>query len=686
MKQNLKKLIFSCLLITGISTSKLAMAQSPCTTTTNSCNYLSNGGFENMDGLNCDDLHATGASVYCIGNNLFTDNTFHGCSWTAGGWTYSGTAQTADYFNACASTCWVPGVNSTDNHGSNGIGSISPHDGNGYAGIFVYTSATAFPGGSASYKESIKQTLSTPLIAGKTYIVSMWVRLAHISKYAVSDFWLNGINFTSSPITDKNNWTFLSTCYTPTATVTQIEIGSNATTLTDLDPTGTSYGTNYGQLNTVSYYYIDDVSIKPFNVNAGPDIISLFPGCGTQIGTANGGYSCLPAGATIAYNWSPSTGLSASNVATPIASPNATTNYTVTATVTYTNEAGVTAVCSSTDAVLVDVVTPTINITPSFTCNFNGVSSFTATPSPAGSYTYSWTVKDVATGTVVAVAGSGTTSATPSFSLHNVIRPVNICVSITNIYGCISTPTCYYLPNCCPTGTNIINYANTTYSTSTVLASATGTNAIVLSGTITVNSGGTLIISSKEVLMNPNTKIVLNGSGKISIASDYVHGCNYMWDGIYANGSTSGVTINNSRVEDAKRVVIDSLGGASVTLLNSYLNKNNMGIVFKATKTSASVVSIKNTLLTCASISTAGIVPKIPTAVNLTNAVTLGAFTSTVMLPPYNNQKSYCGIYFENASHTGKANAAITIGGTTGQENVFDKMQHGAFVNISKAN
>jgi hypothetical protein len=108
-----------------------------------------------------------------------------------------------------------------------------------------------------------------------------------------------------------------------------------------------------------------------------------------------------------------------------------------------------------------------------------------------------------------------------------------------------------------------------------------------------------------------------------------------------------------------------------------------MGVVFKAAKTSTSAVSIKNTLFTCATISTAGALPKIPTAVNLTNAGTLGAFPTTFMLPPYNTQKSYCGIYSSGASHTGKANTAIIIGGATNEENVFDKMQYGAYDYVS---
>lgn len=673
-----------------------------CTITNTSCNYVTNGGFEdnNISEIidydpvtwdpiyGCDLLHSTGTAYKCGNSALDQDNEFHGCNWTTSGWTWP-TFASADYYHACANTCWDKmSVNAFSNFTSNNIGSVSPHSGSGYAGIYVYTAADAFPaGGDAAYQESIKQSLSTTLIAGKTYVVSMWVRLSHHSKYAVSDFWINGINFTNSAITNKNGWTFLSTCYTPVTNVTEIEIGSYATTLTDLDPNNVwaPYGESSGQRNKVSYYYIDDVSITLFNVNAGPDIVSLFPGCGTQIGTTNGGFTCPPAGGmSVVHSWSPGTGLSSTGIATPIASPGVTTEYTVTTTVTYTNEAGLTSVCSSTDAVLVNVVTPTINITPSFTCNSNSISTFTANVVPTGSYTYSWTVKDAATGTVVAVAGTGTTGATPTFSMHNVTQAVNVCVSVINNYGCQSSPTCYYFPNCCPTGTNVIKYANTTYNTLTTLASLTGTNAIALGGTITVNSGGHLIINSKDVSMEPNTKIVLNGTGRITLTNDYIHGCDYMWDGIYAH-TTGLVSSQLVRFEDAKRVIVDSMGTASLNIITSYFNKNNMGIVIKAAKSSSSYITIRNNLFTCSDIPKTGNVPYIPLTANLTNAPTLGAYATTNLQEPYNTLKSYCGIQMLNASHNGKANSAITIGTFTNQENVFDKMQYGTFLSSSNA-
>ncbi len=315
----------------------------------------------------------------------------------------------------------------------------------------------------------------------------------------------------------------------------------------------------------------------------------------------------------------------------------------------------------------------------------NSTYCFTATPTPAGSYNYNWTLTDATTNSVIPSSTYTVTngnSPNPCINFANINQNMYIHAYVTTTLGCTFNDS-LFLPSCCTTPTNVIKYANTTYSTSTVLNSASGTNSIALGGTITVNSGGTLTIISKNVLMEPNTKIILNGTGRINLLNSYVQGCNYMWDGIYAN-TTNTVTISNSRVEDAKRVVVDSLGTASLNIINNYLNKNYIGIIIKATKSSSSSVLIRNNFFSCSSIPTTGSVPYKPIVTNLSNAASLGAYSSTVLKAPYSTLQSNCGIFALTASHTGQPNSAITIGANTGQENVFDKMQMGIWTYDSK--
>ena len=116
------------------------------------------------------------------------------------------------------------------------------------------------------------------------------------------------------------------------------------------------------------------VTVLPSPVaNAGPDQ-SICLGTGTQIGT--------PANSFTNYSWSPTTGLSAANVARPTASPTVTTTYIVTTTLTLSN-------CQRTDTVVVTVNTPpTADAGPDValcegSCDTLGVA-------PVSGMTYSW--------------------------------------------------------------------------------------------------------------------------------------------------------------------------------------------------------------------------------------------------------------------------------------------------------
>lgn len=680
-------------ILLAIFTAYLGQSQvATCASTNTSCNYVTNGGFETNQWnyedpdnpgnyiADCSGMHYTGGNTpqfpYCP---------FLVCNWfdnpNLGG-------ATPDYFNSCASsTDWGlnGSVNAYSNFISNNIGAVGPHTGDGYAGIYVREDDNPY------YNETVNQTLNTPLVLGKTYLIGMWVRLGHVCKYACTfnaNICGNIVTFTNSPVTDKNNWTYISTCFTPNViTNNNIEIGSYGANTIDLDPSNLwsySFPATYnGWHEKTSYYYIDDVSIIPLNVNAGSDI-QIYNGCAATIGQVTAtSFPCMPNGSSVSYNWFPNTSLSSENTATTIASPSITTTYTVYATVTYTNEAGLVKQCSSFDEITVHVVTPTLTIVPSATCNTNGSHSFSVTVNPSTAASYIWSIKDALTNTIVPINGTGLTSSAPVINFQNITRNVYVCAVAVNSVGCQSSPVCFYYPNCCPTNTAIVKYANTTYST---VISPTSTQ-IAYGGTITVNSGGVLLINSKEVYMEPNTKFIVNGTGRIVITNSYLHACTDMWDGIYINGANSVNSISKCRVEDAKRVIVDSLGTASFNLIGNYFNKNYIGVIFKATKSSTSNFLVKNNLFTSSNIpvtvapynlTTNPVIP-LSSSVSLANASIFGAYTSASLKAPYNIEKPKCGIMMQNASHVGKSNSAIAIGAATGEENVFDKMQYGVF-------
>lgn len=465
-------------------------------------------------------------------------------------------------------------------------------------------------------------------------------------------------NFSSSASSGCINST---SCGTPSTTAFCLPAGNNQIV----------YTVNAG--HTCSNTAVYNVSVVPTTMSISPN-----GSCSSLTQTFVASFNCNITNPILTYVWTVNPGTSTYTTNTIV--------YTFPSAGTYTLDCAaydVNGFVYTAHNIVSIGLMPSVTVTSNANTICNSVTNFTANPNPSGSYTYSWTVKDAVTNTIIPMpAGStATNTAFPSINFTNIYQNVNIFVTVTNSLGCTATNS-LFMPSCCSTATNVVKHTNKTFTVNTTVSTA----SVSFGGTITVNNNTTLTLIQTNAQLDPNTKFVLNGNAKVRFINSYVHGCNYMWDGIYPI-ATGTVDILNSIVEDAKRVAIDSLGGASILFTNSYINKNNIGIVLKAVKTSTSVVTVKNVLFTCSNVSIPVSANKTPAVqANLTNAATLGAFTSTVMLPPYNTLKSQCGIMFSNASHTGKTNAAITIGGTTGQENVFDKMQLGIFSYDSKSN
>jgi len=150
------------------------------------------------------------------------------------------------------------------------------------------------------------------------------------------------------------------------------------------------------------------VSVSPLpTANAGPDQ-TLCQGSTTPVQlNATGGTS---------YSWSPSFGLSATNIANPTAQPGTTTTYTV----TVTNAAG----CTATDIITITVSSPPVaNAGPDVTLCIGGSTQLSA----SGGGTYQWSP---ATGL------SNTSSANPT---ANPTATTTYTVTVTNAAGCTDT-------------------------------------------------------------------------------------------------------------------------------------------------------------------------------------------------------------------------------------------------------
>src|SRR5262249_30286362 len=116
------------------------------------------------------------------------------------------------------------------------------------------------------------------LTAGVAYYAEMFVSLAETSGIATTMGFIlsDGATpyfsyYNPTAITDKTNWTRISTCFTATGhedKLTVTERGSGVTAVAVTPATGYD-ASGYGPSN-FAYYYIDDVSIRPL-ANAGDD-------------------------------------------------------------------------------------------------------------------------------------------------------------------------------------------------------------------------------------------------------------------------------------------------------------------------------------------------------------------------------------------------------------------------------
>lgn len=149
-------------------------------------------------------------------------------------------------------------------------GQQAPRTGNSYVNIVTYGS-----GGCTPYREYIQGELSAPLVAGQTYEVEFYVNLPdNMSvgtnnigvKFSTAPYWnasmcgyytTPDLNYTGPIITDKNGWTQILFCFTPTVSGLQNFIIGNfyndAATATVATPPGSG---------TTIRYFIDDVRVE----------------------------------------------------------------------------------------------------------------------------------------------------------------------------------------------------------------------------------------------------------------------------------------------------------------------------------------------------------------------------------------------------------------------------------------
>ena len=220
-------------------------------------NLVPNGSFEEYS--QCPDL----ATLNPYPNTLLE---------LATGWT-NPTSYSPDYFNTC-----VPTTTGEYGKPKNGWGFQNARTGNGYAGLVTMIETDG--------REYIQTQLTTPLIAGKQYLVTFYVSLSHRCTYSSNDigayFSNSSVSVTHSwvlpynpqisnnpvtnPLTDTLSWTEVSGVFTAFGGEKYMNIG-NFNDDVSTDTTNKPYLPSSWW--TGSYHYIDDVSVICLDCSVG---------------------------------------------------------------------------------------------------------------------------------------------------------------------------------------------------------------------------------------------------------------------------------------------------------------------------------------------------------------------------------------------------------------------------------
>jgi PKD-like domain/Secretion system C-terminal sorting domain/Ser-Thr-rich glycosyl-phosphatidyl-inositol-anchored membrane family len=229
----------------------------------------------------------------------------------------------------------------------------------------------------------------------------------------------------------------------------------------------------------------------------------------------NGSSTTLNATGATSYNWNPSTGLSATNIANPVASPTVTTTYTVT---------GITGTCSNNGTV-------TVNVTPVATISINApticagqTATLTATPSLTGG-TYVWsnsattqaiTANPITTTTysVTYTRNSCTSSASGTITVNALpvvsVNSATICAGQTATLTANGASSYTWSAGAISTGANTATASPTVTTNYTVTGTTSGCSSTAVAS-VNVNTLNATVSSNVTICSGNSTNLVASG-------------------------------------------------------------------------------------------------------------------------------------------------------------------------------
>ncbi|MEI7597156.1 MAG: T9SS type A sorting domain-containing protein [Bacteroidota bacterium] len=367
-----------------------------------------------------------------------------------------------------------------------------------------------------------KYHFTTPISVSGTYYVSV----------VLPTTWTNGTN-------ELAIWSENISCST----------GSQNAGYEYWNTTGTTYAwasflTNYGVNIDMAIIPVTGNCTSPVSVTTSANPTTICKGATSQLTATPSG------GTTYTYAWSPSTSLSAANIANPVATPSVSTTYFVTVT-----SGGQTA--TSSVAVIVTPL-PTANAGNDKTICSGTSTTLTAT----GGGTYAWSNSGGSSATTIAlspttvttytvtVTSSGCSASDAAVVYVNTSPTANAGNDATICSGTSTTLTAtgggtYAWSNSGGSSATTISLSPTTTTTYTVTVTSSGCNAtdaavVIVNATPTANAG-----NDKTICEGASTTLTATGGGSYAWSNN--GGSSATTSSLYPTTTTTyTVTVSNS--------------------------------------------------------------------------------------------------------------------------------------------
>ncbi len=519
-----------------------------------------------------------------------------------------------------------------------------PVSGNAYAGIVAYSDhpqSPPLPFG-PNYREYISSKLTSPMVPGNTYYVRFYVSLAEKFKYGVSDLGIsffshsggpfsNGIDYDDSstgngsydvsvngtvlsadiaspagvPLIDTMNWIPIEGFYTPNSVKTDFIIGrfkrSDQVNVVVTPPLGSASPGASSFCWSHAYYYVDDVSVSPFDINVSD------AGCGYELSL-----SCpLPSGYSVQWN-GPAGTIECETCPSTQVYPFGSTGVNVSYVANIVDSNGQVVASVSTSVPSLPVPSPTIPApeiigSVEICCTENNIYTI-----GANFGNYLWVVD----GGVV-TSGQGTNQVTVSWNDPSAGGSITVimdnggdaCVVSQLIIEpcCELRPYSVFLNDINPSGGDIgpdddgtITWGGSDYTIyeetdaceptlasqwmddngnlygSQISTGGSGTSYIVINNDLIIDVDFTFLSSKFSIA--PDRKIVVRPGVKLTIlGSTLAPKCDRMWEGIVLEDNTSELEMRGTII--GAKAGVRSIDGALFEIRNSNFLDNYVGVV-----------------------------------------------------------------------------------------------------------